>query len=296
MLAREALSTASVTVEHLPIGFGNENWRVEDGSGDAYILKVGPLTSAAKWASARTSFELATSIGVPIPRLVHFALRDDYIVRVYEWVDGQSPDVIADDPSAVAAFFSDLGAAVAALHSLTLDSFSSRLDDSAPAFEDWADYVGYRLHQIRGRCMRNDALDLPTLERACGVIVALAELVNDAAHPTLCHRDLHAANLLVDRGGSLLAVVDWDTAEAWDAAGEWFKLDWMLFPGFAGGEASFDAAYGAVHPDRPLWRERKRLVHLMETLNAIANARSEAWSAEFEARARSHLGSLLDQS
>jgi len=233
---------------------------------------------------------------VPIPRLVHFALGDDCIVRVYEWVDGRSPDVIADDPSAVATFCSDLGAAVSALHSITLDAFSSRLDESAPAFEQWAGYVDYRLHQIRGRCTGNDALDLPTLDRACGVIADLADLVNDAARPTLCHRDLHADNLLVERDGSLLAIVDWDMAEAWDAAGEWFKLDWMLFPGFAGGEASFDAAYGAVHPDRPLWTERKRLVDLMETINAIANARSEAWGAEFEARARSHLRTLLDQS
>ena len=28
--------------------------------------------------------------------------------------------------------------------------------------------------------------------------------------------------------GELVGIIDWDAAESWDPAGEWFKLTWML--------------------------------------------------------------------
>ena len=296
LLARDALSTKRIRVEHVPIGFGNENWRVTDGAGRSYVLKIGPIASAAKWVSARTSYELAASVGVPLPRLVHFAQHDDYIVRIYEWIDGLSPSRIADDHNCVSALFASLGTAIATIHSIELEAFSSRLDESAPSFRRWAEYVEYRLHQIRGRCSDDEVLDVRTLDQACKAISGLADEVSDAARPSLCHRDLYADNLIVDEHGALLAILDWDMAEAWDPAGEWFKLDWLLFPEVPGAEATFNAAYHAVHPEPALWARRKYLVDLMETLNAVANAAAQAWNADFAARARSRLRALLDLS
>ena len=187
-------------------------------------------------------------VGVPLPRLVHFAEHDDHIVRIYEWIDGRSPMDIAGDPDQVERLFGSLGTAIAKLHSIELDGFSSRLDGSAPSYRSWADYVDYRLEQIRGRCMEHGILDAPTMNRASTAISELADEVADSARPTLCHRDLYADNLVVDEDGALVAILDWDMAEAWDPAGEWFKLDWLLFPEFPNAEASFDAAYHAVHP------------------------------------------------
>ncbi len=176
---------------------------------------------------------------------------------------------------------------------IELPAFSSRLDDSAPSFGRWAAYVEYRLGQIRARGLANDALDIDTLDQASAAITDLAPAVSDAARPTACHRDLHADNLLVAGDGRLLAILDWDMTEAWDPAGEWFKLDFMLFPALPGGEASFDAAYFAVHTKPERWRERKRLVDLMETLNAIANADPVATTDDFGSRLRSRLRSLV---
>ena len=219
-------------VARVPRGYGNENWRVTDASDRSYVLKVGPIASAAKWTSARAAYELAAGVGVPLPRLVHFAEHDDHVVRIYEWIDGRSPMDIAADPDRVEKLFASLGTAIAKLHSIELDGFSSRLDGSAPTFRSWADYVDYRLQQIRGRCMEHGVLDAPTLNRASTAISELAGEVADSARPTLCHRDLYADNLVVDEDGALLAILDWDMAEAWDPAGEWFKLDWLLFPEF----------------------------------------------------------------
>jgi fructosamine-3-kinase len=295
-LVRDALGTGPVRVERVPIGFGNENWRVTDPAGPVYVLKIGPITSAAKWRAARVSYELAESVGVPLPRLVHFAEREEHVVRVFEWIDGRSPLDLAAHPDHISTFFRSLGTAVARLHSVARDAFSSRLDGSAPSFRSWAEYVGHRLEQVRGRCVVGDVLDSQTLDRACKAISDLADEVNDFARPTLCHRDLYADNLVVDEDGALLAVLDWDMAEAWDAAGEWFKLDWLLFPEFPDGEATFNAAYHAIHPHPARWQRRKNLVDLIETLNAVANAATQAWSADFEARARSRLQLLLARS
>jgi aminoglycoside phosphotransferase (APT) family kinase protein len=292
-LARAVLGTGPVAVERVPIGFGNENWRVTDPAGPVYVLKIGPIDSAAKWRSARVSYELAASVGVPVPRLVHFAEHEEHVVRVFEWIDGRSPLDLTTHPERIATFFESLGTSVARLHSIELDAFSSRLDGSAPSFRSWADYVGYRLEQVRRRCSDSDAVDAATLDRACREIGHVAREVSDAARPTLCHRDLYADNLLVDDDGALLAILDWDMAEAWDAAGEWCKLDWLLFPEFPDGEATFDAAYRAIHPRPTSWRRRTYLVDLMETLNALANARLQGWADAFEARARSRLESLL---
>lgn len=271
------------------------NWRVADSSDRNWILKIGPVASASKWRSARLAHDLATDQGVPLPRLTYFAERNGYVVRMYEWVTGQSPAVIAHDPPRVATFFSQLGSAIATLHSIRLDEFSSRLDGSAPSFRRWADYVDYRLHQIRDRCAASDALDRPTLEHTCAVVTDLATEVTAVARPTLCHRDLHQDNLLVDDSGSLLAILDWDAAEAWDPAGEWFKLDWMLFPQFPGGETSFLGSYARTHPDTERWDQRRHLTDLLESLNAVANAAGEPANPDYETRARARLQWNLDQ-
>ena len=117
--------------------------------------------------------------------------------------------------------------------------------------------------------------------RASTAISELAGDVDDCARPTLCHRDLYADNLVVDEHGALVAILDWDMAEAWDPAGEWFKLDWLLFPEFPNAEDVFDAAYHAVHPHRARWEQRKQLVDLLETLNAVANTTAQGWDADF---------------
>jgi aminoglycoside phosphotransferase (APT) family kinase protein len=208
---------------------------------------------------------------------------------MYEWVAGTSPATIARNPEACERFFTDLGRAVAALHTIELERFTSRLDGSAPSFPKWSAYVLHRIPQIRGRCVRHDALDAASLTVACTAVEReLGADLDAVVRPTLVHRDLHADNVLVDERGALVAILDWDLAEAWDPAAEWFKLDFKLFGAFPGGEATFRQTYDARHPERPLWDRRVRIVDLLETVNSIANvtaeARGSAWDTQLRAR------------
>jgi len=282
-----------VDAEHLPTGFGNENWRLTLASGARCVAKFGPLSAEAKWRSSQEAHRLAVSAGVPVARLIHFECFADSILRIFEWVEGSSPATIADAGSEASRFFSDLGRAVGALHSVEIDRFSSRLDGSAPRFGRWAEYVEYRLDQIRARCQATNAFPDSDVERIRGIVQQHADHVSDGCRPTLCHRDLHADNLLVGDDGTLTAILDFDCAELWDSAGEWGKLDWMLFPAFPPTcRQSFGAAYRSLHPEPALWEERKLVVGLIETFNGIPNAVAQGWD-EFESECRSRLAMLL---
>jgi Ser/Thr protein kinase RdoA (MazF antagonist) len=281
------------SAERLPVGYGNENWRLVMSSGARYIAKFGPRSSESKWRSSQEAHRLAATVGVPVAQLIHFEPFEDCVLRVFAWIDGKCPTTIATNHAATARFFSELGHAVGALHSLERDAFSSRLDSSAPSFDRWVDYVEHRLGQICARCRAANAFTNRDLDRVARIVRASAARVSDVAEPTVCHRDLHGDNLLVGQNGELAAILDFDQAEVWDAAGEWTKLEWMLFPTFpASSTRMFSAAYRSVHPEPARWEDRKFLVDLMETVNGIANAVADGWD-EFEADARSRLASLI---
>ena len=226
-------------------------------------------------------------------RLRHFGIQDGRLIRVFEWIDGSTPTPQTIHGNRARRLFSDLGFAVGALQAVDVDAFSSRLDGSATSFPRWADYVASRMASVRARCQTTQAVDDKTLRRAIGLIEDLAQTVSDTACPTLVHRDLYADNLLVDRDGHLVGILDFDTAEIWDAAGEWFKLNWLLFPSFPDSEKVFAEAFWASRPPAEQWKERIRLVDLMETLNVIPNAIVHEWRT-MEIDARRRLRSLLE--
>ena len=69
-------------------------------------------------------------------------------------------------------------------------------------------------------------------------------------------------------------------------------MEWLLFPLAADGKHVFEASYGAFHPTLPAWEERKLVVDLLETANALPNAVAEGWH-EFGAQAGNRLERLL---
>jgi aminoglycoside phosphotransferase (APT) family kinase protein len=115
--------------------------------------------------------------------------------------------------------------------------------------------------------------------------------LTDPIRPALCHRDLHLDNLRAGEDGRLLALLDFDSAEAWDPAVDLVKLRWLVFLRYHGASDAFDRAYfdGRLVPDQ--WEERIRLAALLELTNVVANARLED-DPDFERVAREHLASL----
>ncbi len=282
-----------VTVRRHPIGFGNENWVVRTSDGTCrWMLKIADPANEAKWRSAHLAMDLARSVGVPVPELVHVERHDDVLLRVFTWIEGRAPADVIDDNTRRDRFVQSLAEAIRALHTIDTGEFSSRLDGSSPRFEQWSGYLTHRFGQVRQRCMNVDAVDSGTLERAGQLIHRLADSVSSYARPTVCHRDLHADNLLVSASGELVGVIDWDAAESWDPAGEWFKLTWMLAESLNLDIDTLACAYLTNDIDRVLWNERVQVVDVIETLNTVANALVQG-AEDFETRARRRLTSLL---
>lgn len=259
-------------------GFGNHNWRVPTPTGDV-LLKIGPAASPGKWAAAQLGADRAREKGLAVPKVQSTTVIDDYVIRTLDWVEGESAGTLADDRRGQAQLGAELGAAIAALHADDLDHFGSRLDGSSGTFPTWASYVGDRLEVVERRAAAAGAPELALRQRAATVVKSLAQSVNGDCRPVVCHRDLHPDNLIVAPDGSLNGIIDWDMAEAWDAAGEWFKLDLFLFDRLPHARGPFESAYvagaGIVSVDR------RRLVVLLESLNLVANA--GVFSADFVA-------------
>ena len=277
------------------MGFGNVNWRLRDTDGSCFVLKIGDSRNAAKWSSSHVALELAQAAGLQVPRLVHLGELDGHLVRIFTWIDGETATSIQPGTDKSERLLRTTGVAVRSLHTVGRDSFSSRLDGSAPTFSSWRAYVDHRLTQIRSRCEETGAVEAAVLDRACGLASDLATDVDGIAEAVLCHRDLHPDNLIVDSDGALVGIIDWDAAEAWDRAGDWFKLEFDLLAAHPDGSEILRDAYFGSDPLPDKWAERRRLVHLIESLNILPNAVTQEWTDEFSDRARAHLFDALDQ-
>ena len=288
-VAADALGTPIHRVDHVPVGWGNENWRVEIAAGDRFVLKLGPPGSAAKWEATRMAYAAAGDRGLPVPELVHVDLSCEavggWVVRILRWIDAHAPHEVLTTPEARARFFTEVGAARRALHGHPVDGFSSRLDGSAPTFSGWDGYVGDRWVRVRARAEAASAFDGAELDDLEAQILELAGTVGGVATPALCHRDLHLDNLLATADGHLAAVLDFDGAEAWDPACELVKLRWLVFPHHEHAAEHVADGYGTWPA---CWDERVRLAELLELSNVVANAVATG-DAGFERSARARL-------
>ncbi len=272
-------------------GFGNENWRVSTSDGEV-VVKVGLAnTDAAKWTAATRAQSLAAEAGVPVPAMLAFTpacdLVDGRVVRIIEWVEGIHPPSVLTDTAAERRFFGDFGAALARLHTVQWHAFSSRLDGSAPEFATWTEYVEYRLPQIERRGA--DVFAPGEFAYIAGIVAETAAAVSSVVVPTLTHRDLFFDNLLVRSDGHLVAVLDWDAAEAWDPAIDLVKPRYQMFP-IAHAQAV--EAFWAAYPPLDRLEARLLVVDLLEQANAVANARLLG-DGEYEQRCRRWLAAAL---
>lgn len=286
-----ALTSAVATAEHLPVGWGNENWRVEAG-GQRLIAKLGPPESATKWAATHPVYQLARGAGLPLPELVHFDPACDAVggwtLRIFTWMDGVAPREVLQDQAATRTFFGELARALRTLHSLPAPRFSSRLDGSAPSFSRWSDYIAYRLPTVLERVRVTESFSEAEAGSLADTVTALAATVDAVAEPAICHRDIYLDNLLATPTGGLAALLDLDGVEAWDSAIDIVKLRWLVFPNYPGSEDVFRSAYG----EQVQWEDRVRLAELLELLNAVPNAIA-AGDSQFEESARRRLHQVL---
>ena len=277
-----------VDLEPVERGFGNENWLVRTPEG-SLLAKIGPTSaSVPKWRCGMAASELARAAGVPVPEPIAFVESSEFLdgrpFRVFRWIDGQHPSSVVGDVSFAARFFNQLGDAVATLHSIELMRFTSRINGDAPGFELWSEYLAHRWTEVRARAV-GSGMDDTLLDRVEVQLLPLARSVDSVVRPVLCHRDLYLDNLLADRDGNLVAILDFDQTEAWDCAGDFFKLRWWVFERVPASERHFLAGYHRTAAPLTDLERRVAVVELIELVNGIANlAASDPLWADAAAR------------
>lgn len=267
-------------------GFGNVSWHVPTSDGALLVKVARPHLAADKLSSAAEAMRRAHRAGVPTPELIHLDLEcgalGGHPVRVQSWVPGRHRDEVLTDEQSVRRFHADLGVALARLHSIPGEGFSSRVGQ--PGVATWAEYVRTRVGQIAARVEQRGGVagidHRALLERA----VRIAAEVSPLVPARLVHRDLYEDNLLVAADGTVAAILDFDIAEVWDPLADAVRLRWeVLAPYGPVAEKSFWASYLEAAGPPEEFDARVWVVAVVELVNSINNAVADG-SDEFAAR------------
>jgi aminoglycoside phosphotransferase (APT) family kinase protein len=261
------------SVHRVEAGWGNENWTAETNLGRV-MVKIGLADSSPeKWRSAGVALGLARAAGVPAPELMAFdasnGMLDGRVLRVFSYIEGVSPDTLDDQPAKRSRFFTQLGEAVARLHRITQPEFTSRIGGDH-GYSRWSDFVTDRWSSIIERATRA-GLDHALVVAAEAALFPLATGFDAVAHPVVCHRDLYFDNLLCDADGNLVALLDFDMAEAWEPAADFHKLRWWVFGSDTAAERDFLSGYRAGEPFPEDFEDRVRVVEILDLVNGLAN-------------------------
>ncbi len=253
---RDALGAAWQPRSAERIGGGSiaEAWRLDSEAGPLF-LKVGAVEHPFD-AEAQALEEIDATRTVRVPRPVAHGVAGARGFLVLEWVD------LHDDGDWNAA-----GAALAALHAVTRDTYGWHRDNTigatpqfnAPA-QDWATFWRERRLRPQFRFARERGLPaLATLEEtACRACDAL--LADEAPPASLLHGDLWRGNAAFDGAGRLVL---FDPSTYYGDA----ETDLAMARLFGGFPATFFAAYDAARPPRPRRAARVALYQLYHVLN-----------------------------
>lgn len=261
-----------------PLGQGWAYWTFEvDG---AWVFRF-PRTAAIARAAdkeLRLLPVLAAVLDVPVPRP---SWRGEHRGRPYfgyRKIVGRHPT--RRDARAGAPLLRDLGRSLARLHALPADE-SRRLTGSPGTVEAWRS--AHR--RLGAQAVRQLA---PVLgDAGAGALEAAFRAWEPRLvfTPALVHGDLNPDNMLVDEGGRLAGVIDWEDATAGDPAVDFAGL-LRAYGARAAGEAV--AAYGAADPGALLDRAAAYawMADAIDALHALRHRRPEALARSARSLAR----------
>lgn len=194
-------------------GHSNLTFGAVDAAGRAYVVRRGPLGRSGGGAhdmgrEHRVISALAGS-DVPVPRAV--ALCDDESVNgasfyVMERVDG----VVVDNPGAAAALDDPDARRRAGEQVVDVLADIHRVDIDAVGLGEDArreDFLGRQLKRFRNMWERNATRELPVMNELAD---RLGERAPAQRYTGIVHGDYRFGNVMVDRSGTLTAVLDWE--------------------------------------------------------------------------------------
>lgn len=256
-------------------GYGNENWRVPTDDGELLVKIARRDFGAEKLSAAALAYRRAAAGGVPVPELLLMDLDGKAFggraVRVLRYLAGIHPSEVLINDEMVRRFFGSLGRTLARLHTVACEGFSSRVG-GATSFPTWVEYVDYRVAQISERTTAAGGFGAIDHAALLAQARSVAAEVSPVVAPRVVHRDLYLDNLLAGPDGTLVALLDFDLAEAWDPAGDLVKLRWQVLPEFPAAADALMAGYTEVDGLPPQFERRVWVTEVLELVNYAANA------------------------
>ncbi|MBR0895212.1 aminoglycoside phosphotransferase family protein [Bradyrhizobium tropiciagri] len=235
------------------------------------ILKVYPQQLHWKMAKEVHVLGLLRDVDIPIPRIL---LADDtgsvvdlsfvLMSKLDGIVLGQREPTLTDEE--LFAIYAEMGAALRRINEVTLDSFGYIGPNGV-----WTPHPTNRAYvsaqfdrKLTEFCTRGG--DAALAARLRDSIAARAQLLDAAERPRLCHYDLHAGNVLVNRGGrpQLCGLVDFENATAGDPLMDMAKALYYFTPKDAPKRDGLLEGHGAR--ERPDWEATIALYRLACTL------------------------------
>lgn len=274
---REALPQVRATGQPTPIpkGFACESWRVATDTGELVVKLRRQMTDAAKLRSQAEATRLARAAGVPAPEILYAGLSatlNGHPLMILRYLPGTDAEEALPhlDNSQRTAFFADFGDAIGRLHSISLPQFTERIGSPEATVGDWATVIHRAADRYSAWNRRVGVLESAEIDAIRARLIREAETITAEVRPTLTHRDLYLANVLVNNG-RFAALLDFEVAKGHDPLVDFIKLGTHIFESWPESFDPFMAAYRRQNARLPHATERLQLCLALDQFVSVPN-------------------------
>jgi len=195
-------------------GHSNLTYRVEDAEGNCFALRRPPLGKlAARAHDVAREYRIYKAVGqtdVPVPEAVILCEYDSVIGAPFylmRFVEG----TVVDTPAEVASALPDADSRLLATDNL-VDTLADlhRLNVDDIGLGDLGrreDYLARQLARMKGVWDKTKTRELPAIESQ---YQRLLELQPPQRYTGIVHSDYRLGNVMLDGGGQVVAVLDWE--------------------------------------------------------------------------------------
>lgn len=244
------------------VGHGRSNitYRIE-GGGQQWALRRPPLSHVLPTAhDMKREFTVISAMeqtAVPAPLAIAYCEDPEVNDRpfyVMEFVEGFIPI----DPSEVARRFDEQGRRAMAEHLIDVLALLHSLDPAAVGLAEFGKPQGFIARQVRRfteQIAKSKTRDVPEFEELAR---RLAAAIPEESGAAIVHGDYRLDNCIMDDGGKIIAVLDWEMATLGDPLADLGILKMYWADGQVNAADSPVASIAVIAlPGFPTWAEAK---------------------------------------